>query len=182
MSMHLSGAAPVERSCGASDRVAIVVTADAGEDDRTAADLEPVRLVAPCSTCPLRILLVEPNDHRRFARAHALRAQHRVATAPAMAGALQLLASEAFDVILIVEEPGGDTYALLDAVAIMWPDTHRCLAATTATPQLGEALAMRHVSRVYAKPFDIDTFFDDLRRRSASSIHACRSNQQGHLR
>ncbi len=185
-----------EESCAnePTKRVVVVVSRESNGDDRTETrdaiafvDAEPSKaaraeLEPSARRVRLRLLLVDDNCHHRPVIADALRSQHSVATAPGMSGALRLLSTEPFDVILVVEEPGCDAFALLETVAVMWPDTHRCWVTSAATHQLGEALAMRHVSRVYAKPFDIDVFFDDLRRRSSPTIHACRSTQQGHLR
>ncbi len=154
-----------------------MVTADTAEDDRTV-DMAPVR--APVSRPPSsrrkRILVVEPNDHRRFARAEALRERHSVATAPGMGGALRLLSSETFDIVLVAEDLGADAFALLEAVAIMWPETRRCVLASVAPTRPADALAMQRAQRVYTSPFDVEAFLHDLARRFAPTLDLFRDD------
>ncbi len=146
---HMKRAQPVDEHSAASQRVAVVVSPEASGDDRTI-ELAPV--VVPIRR---RVLLVEPNCHRRAALAHRLRSYHSVATTSGMEGALRLLGQERFDVVVAAERGDGDGLQTLEAVARAWPATKRCLTATWHDPASKRARKTGVVHVLIHAPVDV---------------------------
>ena len=105
------------------ERVAVVVSPEASGDDRTV-ELAPI--VAPTRR---RVLLVEPNCHRRPALANELRNFHSLATTSGIQGALRLLGQERFDAVIALHENDGEGLPLLAVIAREWPTMRRLLTS-----------------------------------------------------
>lgn len=137
------------------------------DPDRTQ-EMMPVQLPSqPVISVRKRVLVVEPNVNVRFTRADELRAYHSVATAPSSDGALRLLRTERFDVVLVTEGQEGEGLALMEIAQRQSPTTRRFLLVAQRDPAHEAALASGLVHVLLEQPFDVLELLSHVDRGAA---------------
>ncbi len=126
----------------------------------------------------MRVLMVEPNGHHRFARAHALRAHHSVATTSNVDGAMRLLTQERFDAMVVTEGFEGEGLALLELVARSHPTTRRYLLTRWEEKAQLAALAAGRVDALLITPFDLAMLLAAIHETAAAKSSG-RTTRQG---